>query len=160
MSNSHLPDFSAADGLTDAIIDWGFGESPVPTTPVPVSVIDDTDLAVTSVPGGYTSGTRLNATVVHDPGSLRLRARAWAELANGYTATETLQPGDCTMEIHDESGLVATVTGRRDPIDFHHVQFSYAEIVLRAEEAYLVVIQLQTVDGSVIGPRTFGIAVR
>jgi len=159
-SGSHLPDFSAADGLPDAIIDWGFGSSPVPTTPVPVTVLEPTELPLTAEPGGSTVGTRVNATIVYDPGSCRLRGRAWAELDNGYAASATLQPGSCTMEIHDEAGLVTTVTGRTDPVDFQHVVFSYAQISLQAEVAYMVVIRLQTVAGALIGPRTFGIPTR
>jgi len=159
-SGSHLPDFSAADGLPDAIIDWGFGLSPVPTTPAPVSVVIPSELALTEEPGASIVGGRVNGTIVYDPGAHQLRARAWAELDNGYVATATLQPGDCTMEIHDEGGLVVTVTGRSDPVDFHHVQFSYAQIALQAENAYMVVIRLSTVSGSSAGPRTFGIPTR
>lgn len=159
-SGSHLPDFSAADGLSDAIIDWGFGSSPVPTTQVPVTELEPTEQALTAAPGASVTGTQLNATVVYDPGACRLLARAWAELANGYIATATLQPGSCTMELHDEGGLITTVTGRRDPVDDQHVRFSYAQISLQPEVAYMVVIRLQTVSGSLIGPRTFGVPTR
>ena len=152
MSGGHLPDFSAADALNDPIVDWGFGSTLIPTTPVPVTVLEPTDPPNTEAPGG-TPGSRVNATVVYDPAAKRLLARAWGETDLGYVATATLQPSACTMEIHDEDGIVTIVSGRDDPVDTYHVRLSFAEVHLKPTVAYFVVIQLETVTGAVLGPR-------
>lgn len=157
-NGSHLPDFSAADGLDDPIIDWGFGSTPVPTTPAPVSIVEPSDAPATVDPGPVTVGERVQAVIVYDPSTCVVRARAWAELANGYLATATLQHGSCTLDIHDETGLLGSATGRIDPIDGQHVRFSYGEIILEAKVGYVAVITLETAAGTTIGPRAFDIA--